>query len=101
MELEEQTLEILSCDLAARPKNAAGIEDVQKHLISVKRESDSLVAVFRNSGKSDVRSFADAERSCCTTLSWEVIELEDQISLTIRGLPNQIDEVFTWFSNVV
>jgi hypothetical protein len=98
MELDSRTLKILSCDIAARPNDAAGITDVLKHLISVKKESESLIAEFCISGKSDVCSFADAERTCCTSLSWDVVSLEDRVYLTIRGLPNQIEEIFTWFS---
>ena len=45
MELEDRILQILSCDITARPRGAAGIHDTLKHLITVEKESDLLGAV--------------------------------------------------------
>jgi hypothetical protein len=99
MELDERTLEILSCDIAISPRNAAGIDDVCRHLVSVHSEVGKLVAHFRLSGKSEVQSFANAEQLCCTSLSWVVSAADNHIILTIQGSEKQLAEVRAWFSS--
>jgi hypothetical protein len=99
MELEKRTLEILSCDIAVRPRTAAGIDDVCRHLVSVHSEAGKLIAHFRVSGKSDVQSFANAEQLCCTSLSWNVSKPDDDVILTVQGSEKQLAEVLAWFSS--
>ncbi len=98
MELDKRTLEILSCDIAIRPRNAAGIDDVCRHLLSVHSEAGKLIARFHPLGKTDVQSFADAEQLCCTSLSWDVSETDEHVTLTVYGSEKQLAEVRAWFS---
>jgi len=97
MELNEKTLSVLHCDISARPKSSAGIDQLSQHILSVRVHGNKCIAEFDSFGKSDVHSFVEAEQKCCTTLSWTITEFPEHIQMCVEGTSDQIAVIKSWF----
>jgi hypothetical protein len=84
-------LEVLDCNTEARPAAAPAIGKIARLAQSVERKDGALVVAFDSSTASDVEPFADAERSCCATLAWDIREHAEGIELSVRGTSEQLD----------
>jgi len=97
MEIDEKTLSVLHCDISVRPTSSAGIDQLLKHVRSVRVDGNKCIAEFESSGKSDVHSFVEAEQKCCTTLSWTVDEFPEYVQMCVEGTSDQIAVIKSWF----
>jgi hypothetical protein len=84
------TLELLACDIAARPAGAPGVDDVAPHITGFRRESGALVVRYAPAGTGVFQAFVEAERSCCSGLGW-FIEDDGGPQLRIVAEPAQLD----------
>jgi hypothetical protein len=97
MNLDDKSLQILSCNTSIRPKDAAGIEEILPHLQNFKVDKNSAITEFHKAGLGALQAFTEAERRCCTDLTWELEITEDLLRLTITGTPEQVSVIKTWF----
>jgi|ERR1700733_5849226 len=97
MELDEQSLRVLSCDIEVRPRNAAGIEHLLPYLVKMEEHGDTLLVDFDTGGADLVESFVAAERLCCTELTWAITRTPDLLQIAIGGKPEQTALLKQWF----
>jgi hypothetical protein len=97
MALTEKQIEILACDIAIRPRDAAGIAQLLPHIQGVRLENEQLMVSMSVNAKALVESFVNAERQCCTALSWQAINGATKVQLLIGGTPSQLKVVRSWF----
>jgi len=100
MDLDDKALKILVCDLGVRPANAAGITEVIPFVRSKKVQGNTVIIDFDEAGKGVVQSFIDAERLCCSELTWSVTAVKGRIRLRIAGTSEQAVVVSRWFEKI-
>jgi hypothetical protein len=83
-------IDVLACDVGARPKNAPSFEDVAPYIRSVRRNDREIVVRFDNVAAPTVEALVDAEQRCCADLMWK-LEREPDLTLTIGATPAQLD----------
>jgi hypothetical protein len=98
MNISDELAQKLSCDISSRPGDAAGISELQEHVSSVKRDDDGVTVSFHPCAENFVNSFVEAERLCCTTLSWTVRRDEHFVYLGVTGTKDQLEIVEHWFA---
>lgn len=86
----DDVLEVLACDIAARPAGAPSPADLIPFARSAQRRAGRLDIAFDPAAAEAVAAFAEAERRCCTGIGWEV-EHGDLIRLRITATPDQLD----------
>jgi hypothetical protein len=97
LELDEKSLHTLSCDIAVRPRDAAGISHLAPFICKVEANDSEVIVESKKTGKESVESFVAAERLCCTGLTWTVEDGEDVLRLIISGTAEQMSVVKEWF----
>lgn len=97
MDLDEKTLSVLACNISVRPRNAAGIAELIPFVDSVQNLGNRLAIDFETAGLSAVESFVNAERLCCTGLTWDLVPGINGVQLTITGTIEQVSMIKTWF----
>jgi hypothetical protein len=97
MELDKESIDILSCDISTRPKEAAGVADLMPYLLSLKRDGNIVLVDFDCAAKELVHSFVRAEKLCCTGLEWRILDCEFNLRLTVEGTSAQANVVERWF----
>jgi hypothetical protein len=97
LELDEQSLHVLSCDILVRPRDAAGIEELLPYLRKIEEVDNTVRVHFDIAGAAAVQSFVDAESLCCTDLTWTVVRSADLVQLKVSGTPDQRKIVKQWF----
>jgi len=90
----EDVLEVLQCDIGARPA-APAPDDLAPYLQSLAIEGEHLVVRFERSAIDAVRQFAAAECVCCGGIGWEVSETANSVVLTVSGTPAQLEVIAT------
>jgi hypothetical protein len=83
-------IDVLVCDIGARPKNAPSFEDVAPYIRTVQRTDREIVIRFDNVAALSVEALVDAEQRCCADLIW-TLEREPDLILTIGATPAQLD----------
>ena len=84
----------LSLDLTGLPPT---IEEIVGSVTSLHREADSLVVGFDPAAAETVQAVVEAERQCCSTISWQ-LEAEHGTRLRITALPLQLETLEAMFS---
>ena len=97
MELDDETLHTLACDISIRPRNAAGIAELLPFLRSAKTDNNKVIILFDEAGNAALESFVGAERLCCTGLTWELAAIESGMQLTVTGNLEQVSIIKKWF----
>lgn len=97
MDLDDKALKVLACDIGVRPANAADITAVLPYIRSKKVQNHTVIIDFEEAGKSVVQSFIDAERMCCSELTWSVTTIKGRLRLRIAGTSEQAAVVSRWF----
>jgi hypothetical protein len=92
-----EVLDVLACDLEARPKSAPTIDVVSRHILGMTRHADTLVIAFDTTGKRDLEAFVAAESRCCASLQWDLVE-GDPLTLRISGTPPQLESLAALFT---
>jgi len=87
-----EIIEILDCDLAARPQAAPGIDALLPHVLRASRTPGALLVEFDLQVEPMLAAFVEAERLCCAGIGWE-IELDTAVRLRITAADTQIDAI--------
>ena len=92
-----EILDVLACDIQARPRGAASVFDLAPAVRRVRREPCALVIEFTADAAPAVAEFAAAERLCCPEIGWELHD-EQTPTLRIRAMPAQLEVLQQLFS---
>jgi hypothetical protein len=92
---EGDLLEILACDISARPP-APGPGDLEPFIAAVVREPDAVVVSFDPAAADTFQAFAEAERQCCTDIGWDIVPGP---ALRITATPAQLDAIYSLFDS--
>src|SRR5438034_10162376 len=68
----DDIIEVLECDLGARPTTAPGVDSLVPHVRGVARTTGALLVEFAEHAAETLSAFADAERICCAGSGWEI-----------------------------
>ena len=98
MNLNEEALRALSCDITIRPRSAPGVDALMPFVRELRTQDAALVVSFDQAGKTTVQTFVEAERLCCTSLSWKIAEVNDAVELQIQGTSEQVSVIRQWFN---
>lgn len=71
-ERDGELLEVLACDLQARPRGAPGAAEILPAVQSVRREPDALLITFAPGALAAVAAFVAAEQRCCAGIGWQL-----------------------------
>ena len=83
-------LEVLACDIEARPKGAPSIVTFAAHITSVQRDEKAVRVAFQLAVAGEVAAFVEAERLCCSSIDWQ-LQHDPELLLTIGASPSQLD----------
>lgn len=93
-------LDVLACEIEARPKGAPGIADVAVGVLSVERERETLLVSFDPAMTAAIEAFVAAEQRCCASLSWRLDTSGGATRLSVVAQPQQIDLLEQLFTQV-
>jgi hypothetical protein len=71
-EPQTEIIQILDCDLGARPQGAPGIDALLPYVRGARRMSGTVLVEFDESAAQILEAFAEAERLCCAGIGWEI-----------------------------
>jgi hypothetical protein len=71
-ERRTEIIEILDCDLGARPQAAPGIDALLPHVLRASRAPGALLVEFDERAAQMLEAFVEAERLCCAGIGWEI-----------------------------
>ena len=91
-EPQNEIIEILDCDLGARPQAAPGIDALLPHVLRASRVPGALLVEFNLQAERMLESFVEAERLCCAGIGWKV-ERDPTLRLRITAVDTQIDAI--------
>ena len=86
-----EILEVLACDIAARPAGAASIADIEPFRLSATRTAEHVAVTFSREALPFLREFVAAEQRCCATLGWDLDE--ERVVLRITATDAQLDQL--------
>jgi hypothetical protein len=92
VERRDEIIEILGCDLDARPKASPGVDALLPHIRGVTRTPTALLVEFEESTAQTLEAFVEAERLCCAGIGWE-IEREPSLRLRISASEAQLSAI--------
>ena len=87
-----EIIEVLDCDLGARPKASPGIDALLPLVRAARRTPDAVVVQFDERAASTLAAFVEAERLCCAGIGWE-IEGDDGLRLRISATGEQLTAI--------
>jgi hypothetical protein len=96
--LDAEILNVLSCDISARPSNGPTLDDFLSGVKTSDRKTSSLEVTFEPSLASTLLAFAEAESVCCPEIGWHVSEVPN-LTLTISAEPEHLDILSELFSS--
>ena len=98
-EADRDVLDVLACEFELRPVGAPDIDAVAKTILNVARDGERKLAVsFDPAAERELTAFVEAERHCCSTLSWTVEKGGGTLRLIVGAQPQQIDVLEAMFS---
>ena len=71
-ERRNEIIEILDCDLGARPQAAPGIDGLLPYVRGATRMPGAVLVEFDERAAQTVEAFVEAERLCCAGICWEI-----------------------------
>jgi hypothetical protein len=95
--VSDDALDVLSCDIGARPHDAPTPDDLAPALRGLRREGATLALEFDPAAADTVVAFAAAEQRCCAGIGWEV-ERGVAVTLRVRATPAQLDQLAEFWS---
>lgn len=93
----DHMIELLACDISARPSGAPGVDQLTAHTVAIRRTPAEVIVTFDAGAGDMVANFAAAEQLCCSSLSW-LVEREPAVTLTVRATPAQLDAIELMFA---
>jgi hypothetical protein len=95
-----ELIEVLDCDLGARPKAAPGIDGLLLYARRAARTPGALVVEFDEGEADTLAAFVEAERLCCAGIGWE-IERDTGLRLRISASEAQLSVIESlWETNI-
>jgi hypothetical protein len=85
----EEIIQVLDCDIGARPKAAPGVEALLPHVRNAQRSAGAVIVDFDENAARILEAFVDAERLCCPGIGWE-IQREPGLKLLITADERQL-----------
>ena len=95
---QDDVIELLACDIAARPAGAPTPDELAPHVRSRARTDGALSIEFSSAAADSVAAFAAAESLCCASIGWSV-EREPAVRLIISAAPEQLDAIEQLFAS--
>lgn len=86
MTFDSEALEVLACDLGARPKGAPHFGDVAGAVRAVRRERGALVVDYDPAAAEALAVVVAAERLCCADIGWHVEHPDPAAGAAIGGV---------------
>jgi hypothetical protein len=83
-------VELLDCEIGARPKGAPGIEQLLPLVRGGRRTATNLQIELDPEAAEALEAFVEAERLCCAGIGWE-IERDPALVLSITASESQLD----------
>jgi hypothetical protein len=68
----DDIIEVLDCDLGARPAVAPGADALLPHVRGVSTSDGALLVDFDEQSAGTLEAFVAAERLCCAGIGWEI-----------------------------
>lgn len=91
----KDTLELLACDIDARPE-APAVDELLPFVTNVQRMPQTMVVTYQPMAASLFAAFAAAECVCCATLGWTVDNAAS--TLTVTASVDQLDALQAVFA---
>jgi hypothetical protein len=96
----DEMIEVLDCDLGARPQAAPGIDALLPHVLRASRAPGALLVEFEHAAAATLEAFVEAERLCCVGIGWE-IERDAGLRLRITTTGAQLSAIESlWEANI-
>src|SRR5205085_10644948 len=89
-ESKPEVLDILACDIGARPRGAASFADIAPSVRGASRTPGTLTIDFDAEAAQTLAECVAAERLCCAEIGWEIVETP-ALQLRITAAPAQLD----------
>jgi hypothetical protein len=90
--VRDEIIEVLDCDLGARPQAAPGIDALLPHVLRASRAPGALLVEFERQAEPMLDAFVEAERLCCAGIGWE-IERDAGLRLRITTTGAQLSAI--------
>jgi hypothetical protein len=71
-ERRHEIIEVMDCDLDARPRAAPGVDALLPYVRSAALMPGVLVVEFDDRAAGILEAFVEAERLCCAGIGWEI-----------------------------
>jgi len=94
----EDIIEVLDCDLGARPTAAPGVDALLPHVHGTSRADGMLLVEFDARAAQTLEAFVEAERLCCAGIGWE-IERGPSLRLRITANEAQLQAIESLWNN--
>jgi len=69
---QSDIIEVLDCDLGARPQAAPGIDALLPYVRGATRMPGAVLVEFDERAAHTLEAFVEAERLCCAGICWEI-----------------------------
>ncbi len=89
----ESEIELPACEIAERPADAPGPEQIAPFLLGCHRGGGALCLPLRPEGREIVEAFVAAERLCCPGIGWSVAAMGGGVALIVQGTPAELDVI--------
>jgi len=97
----DDIIEVLDCDLGARPASAPGVDALLPHVRGVSTTHEGLLVDFDSEAAPTLEAFVEAERLCCAGIGWE-IERGPLLRLRITANEVQLEAIKSlWNSKLI
>ncbi|PZM77149.1 MAG: hypothetical protein DKT66_28330 [Candidatus Melainabacteria bacterium] len=97
MVLSVEEAAILFCNIQIRPRNSASIKQLIPFVKSNEIQENTVSVTFPKNVREELQSFVAAERLCCSSLVWDILDEDKNIVLKVAGNKEQAAVVFAWF----
>jgi hypothetical protein len=71
-ERQDEIIEVLECEIDARPKAAPGVDQLLPKARGVSRVPGALLVEFDPQVVETLAAFVEAERLCCAGIGWDI-----------------------------
>ena len=85
------------CDIAARPKDAPTLDDIQPHIKTIRRTPQRLIVEFDPAAAATFAAYVAAEQKCCSDIRFTIAS--DNPAVMHIDAPSQLlDVVVGWIT---
>ena len=91
-----ELLDVATCDIGSGSAGP-GLDELRPHLVGVSRLPAAIVYEFLPGASIVLREFVDAERVCCSGLTWDVLT-DGPLRLRIGATEPELDALVKMFA---